>query len=201
MYGQIWSIFPSLWLPLWPISVIVLYFTQAIIPSYLVPLCVYQYYCYVAHTIILYNTTVICVSLRTYVECLRKRLRICVHGHWCTNVWILWVSGRTSNSPHAAHRSASSLSLCQPKESHDSAPCPHWRWTTIIQLLVRVVHLGALMGLDLTDLDLAYMGHLVANEQSAILSALGLMNYHHDHASDDQLDWEDNCVSYDKEHG
>ena len=53
----------------------------------------------------------------------------------------------------------------------------------------------SLIGFDLTDLDLAYMGRLVANEQSATLSASGSMNYHHDHASDDELDREDDCVS------
>ena len=50
----------------------------------------------------------------------------------------------------------------------------------------------SLVGLDLTDLDIqAYVGRLVANEQSATLSASSSMNYR---ASDDQLDPEEDCV-------
>ena len=53
----------------------------------------------------------------------------------------------------------------------------------------------SLIGLDLTDFDIAYMGRLYASEESATLSASGSMNYHDDDASDDQLDQEDECVS------
>ena len=53
----------------------------------------------------------------------------------------------------------------------------------------------SLIGLDLTDLDIAYMGRLYANEESATLSASGLMNYQDDRASDDQFDQEDEYVS------
>ena len=50
----------------------------------------------------------------------------------------------------------------------------------------------SLAGLNLTDLDIqAYVDRLVANEQSATLTASGSMNYH---ASNDQLDLQKDCV-------
>ena len=61
----------------------------------------------------------------------------------------------------------------------------------------RVSESGAsrsLIGIDLTDVDIAYTGHLVANEHSATLVASGSTNFRD--ISDDQAEQEDECVSH-----
>ena len=61
----------------------------------------------------------------------------------------------------------------------------------------RVSESGAsrsLIGIDLTDVDITYTGHLVANEQSATLVASGSTNFRD--TSDNQAEQEDECVSH-----